>query len=114
MTGQRRDSGSYQDCVQPAAHSISAAVGLIPVGGLEAEAVLDADEVEQAALCLSHQVGPVRGSQQLSRAAVWLAPRCLVPARAIQRCRQVHALRSGNRHLLALPLFLPVPIPSDN
>ena len=53
------------------------------------EAVLDGDEVEQAALGLGDDVGPVAAGEQLGRAGPRLAPRGGMPAGAVERDGQV-------------------------
>ena len=60
------------------------------VVGLQAQAVLDGDEVEQPALGLGDQVGPVAGREQVGRAGVGLAPGGGVPAGAVQGDGQVN------------------------
>jgi hypothetical protein len=65
------------------------------VVGLQVEAVLDGEEVEQAAFGLLGQLGPVAGGEQPLRLRVRLAPRGGMPARAVEGDRQVQESRGG-------------------
>ena len=84
VPGQRGDPGGDEDGVQPAADLVGAVVGSGTARGLQAEGVLDGDEVEQAALGLGDQVGPVAGGEQFAGAGAGLAPGGGVPAGAVQ------------------------------
>ena len=89
--GQRRHPGRDQHRVQAPGHRRS-----VRRATADREAVLDGDEVEQAALGLGDEVGPVPGGEQLGRAGPRLAPRGGMPARAVEGDRQVHGcLRSA-------------------
>ena len=68
VPGQRGDAGGDEHGVQPAADLVGAPVGLREARGLEPERVLDGHEVEQAALGLGDEVGPVLGGEQVARA----------------------------------------------
>ena len=57
--------------------------------GLQVEPVLDGDEVEQAALGLLGQAGPVRRGEEPVGLGVRLSPGGRVPAGAVQRDGQV-------------------------
>jgi len=89
VPGQRRDPGCDEHRVEPSADLVRAAVRLGPVGGLQAEPVLDRDEVEQAALGLLHQAGPVTRREQLAWPCLRLAPRGRMPATAVESHGQV-------------------------
>lgn len=84
MPGEGRDAGGGQDGVEAAAHLVGAAVQLAELRGLQAESVLDGDEVEQAALGLGDQVGPVGGGEQVPGAGDLLTPGGGVPAGAVE------------------------------
>jgi hypothetical protein len=84
VPGQRCHTGGDEDGVQAAADLVGAFVRVQEVGGLRAEAVLDGDEVEQTALGLVDQVGPVRGGEQVPGAGHRLAPGGGMPAGAVQ------------------------------
>ena len=66
VPGGGRDPGRDQHGVQTAPDPVGAVVGLEAVVGLQGQPVLDGDEVEQAALGLADQVGPVAGGEQLA------------------------------------------------
>ncbi len=95
VAGQRCDTGGDEHGVQPAAHLVGAVVAVEGVGGLRAEAVLDGHEVEQAALGLGDEVGPVTGGEQVPGPGHRLAPGGRMPAgardrsSATARCREV-------------------------
>jgi hypothetical protein len=82
----RRD----QRGVEPAADLVGPRVGPAEAAGLQAESVLDGDEVEQAALGLLDESHPVPGREQLSRAGARLAPGGRMPASALERDGQVN------------------------
>ena len=85
-----RDPGGDQHRVEPAADLVGAVVGARRSrSDWSAEGVLDGDEVEQAALGLGDQVGPVAGGEQLGGPGVRLAPGGRVPAGAVQRDGEV-------------------------
>ena len=82
---------------------VGARVGLEVVVGLQVQPVLDGEEVQQAALGLASQLGPVAGGEQPLRLGVGLPPRGGMPASAVESNRQVqgglgghHDLRSGS------------------
>jgi hypothetical protein len=91
----RRD----QHRVQAAADPVGAGVGLEVVVGLEVEAVLDGEEVKQAAFGLLGQLGPVAGGEQPPWLRVRLAPRGGMPAGAVEGGRQVQGSRGGHDDL---------------
>lgn len=84
MPGERGDPGGDQDGVEAAPDLVGTAVRFEGVRGLEAEAVLDGHEVEQPALRLGDQVGPVAGGEQLTRPGDGFAPGGRVPAGAVE------------------------------
>ena len=91
------------DHFQAAPDPVQARVGLKAVVGLQVQPVLDGEEVQQAALGLLSQLGPVAGGEQPLRLRVGLAPRGGMPASAVKSNRQVqgglgghHDLRSGS------------------
>jgi hypothetical protein len=84
VAGERRDPGRDEHGVEAAADLVGAAVQLAVVRGLQAEAVLEGDEVEQAALGLGDQVGPVRGGEQVAGPGHRLPPGGGVPAGAVE------------------------------
>ena len=80
--------------------------GLEVVVGLQVQPVLDGEEVQQAALGLLSQPGPVAGGEQPLRLGVGLPPRGGMPAGAVEGDRQVQGGRSarrGTRHGSARP-----------
>ena len=81
--------------VEAAADLVGAAVQLAVVGGLQAESVLDGDEVEQAALGLGDQVGPVGGGEQVPGAGDRLTPGGRVPAGAFEGDGEVQVERGS-------------------
>ena len=110
MPGQRRDPRGYQHRVQPPADLIGAGVRLAVAGRLQAEAVLDRDEVEQAPFGLGDDVGPVTRGEQLIRAGPGLAPGGGMPAGAVERDGQVQGGgRCGGQDVLPS-----VGVPSPN
>src|ERR1039458_4078302 len=80
VPGQRRDRSRDEHRVQPPAHLVDwpgrpGRPGRLAVaGGLQAQAVFDQDKVEQAALGLADQVGPVARREELARSRLRLAP----------------------------------------
>jgi hypothetical protein len=94
VPGEGRDAGRDEYGVQTAADLVGAAVQLAVVRGLQAEPVLEGDEVEQAALGLGDQVGPVSGSEHVPGAGDLLAPGGGVPAGAVESHGKVRE-RSG-------------------
>ena len=68
---------------------VQARVGRQAVVGLQVQPVLDGEEVQQAALGLLSQLGPVASGEQPLRLGVGLPPRRGMPARAIEGNRQV-------------------------
>jgi hypothetical protein len=64
--------------------TIGAAIEFIVVGGLQAEAVLEGDEVEQSVLGLDDEVRPVSGGEQVAGAGDLLAPGGGVPAGSVE------------------------------
>jgi hypothetical protein len=103
VPGGWRGPGRDQDRVQAAPDPVGARVGLEVVVGLQVQPVLDGEEVQQAALGLLSQLGPVTGGEQSIRLGVGLAPRGGMPASAVESNRQVqgglvghHDLRSGS------------------
>src|ERR1017187_3251453 len=92
VSGQRRDPSRDEHRVQPPAHLVDwpGRPGRLAVaGGLQAQAVFDRDKVEQAALGLADQVGPVARREELARSRLRLAPRGGVPAGAVERDGEV-------------------------
>lgn len=89
MAGHRRDPCGDQHGVQAPAYLVGTRVRLAVAGGLQAEAVLDRDEVEQAALGFGDDVGPVTRGEQLVRAGPGFAPGSGMPAGAVERDGQV-------------------------
>jgi hypothetical protein len=71
--------------VQAPADLVGPRVRLAVAGGLEAETVLDRDEVEQAPFGLGDDIGPVARGEQLVRAGPGLAPGGGMPAGAVER-----------------------------
>ena len=69
------------------------------VVGLQVQPVLDGEEVQQAALGLLSQLGPVAGGEQPLRLRVGLAPRGGMPASAVEGNRQVQGGRGGHHDL---------------
>ena len=96
MAGHRRHPGRGQDGVQPPAYLVGPGVRPAAVRGLQAEPVLDGHEVEQAALGLGDDVGPVGGGEQLGRARPGLAPRGGMPSSAVERDGKSHGARRGD------------------
>ena len=91
VPGQRGDPGGDQHGVEPSPDLVGAVVRIgEAVAGLQAERVLDGDEVEQPALGLA---GPGRPSSPRRTArsgrAARLAPGGGMPARAVQRDGQM-------------------------
>jgi hypothetical protein len=84
VPGQRRDPGRGQHRVEPAAYLVGPAIRGAVAGGLQAQAVLDRDEVEQPAFGLGGQVSPVPAGEQLGRAGPGLTPGGGVPAGAVE------------------------------
>ncbi|CAM5282055.1 hypothetical protein SALBM217S_03785 [Streptomyces griseoloalbus] len=84
MPGQGADAGRGEHGVEAAAHLVGAVVGFEEAGGLEPEAVLEGDEVEQAAFGLGDQAGPVGGGEQVAGAGHRIPPGGGVPAGALQ------------------------------
>ncbi len=97
VPGQRGDPGGDQYGVEPAAYLVGAVVGVEEEGGLEAEAVLDRDEVEQPPLGLGDLVGPVPGGEQLPGAGDRLAPGGGVPAGAVEGDGEMEGGGGGGR-----------------
>lgn len=64
VCGERGDTSGDEHGVEPAAHSVGPVVRTVEPVRLQAEGVLDRDEVEQAALGLLDQIGPVPGVEQ--------------------------------------------------
>ena len=93
MPGQRRHPRGDQHRVEAAGHPVGP-------GGLDAEAVLDGDEVEQAPLGLRDDVGPVAAGEQLGRAGAGLAPGGGMPAGPVERDGQVEG-GGGRGHSFA-------------
>ncbi|HEY5015930.1 MAG TPA: hypothetical protein VII59_04050 [Streptosporangiaceae bacterium] len=89
--------GRDQHGVQPTADAVGPFVTPEVVIGLQVEAVLDGDEVEQAALGPLRQVYPVGRREETVRLGVLLAPCCRVPAGAIERDSQVQGACRGMR-----------------
>lgn len=81
--------GGEQHRVDAAPDLVGAVVGPVEGGGLEAEGVLEGDEVEQAPLGLGDEVGPVGGVEQLAGPGALLAPGRRMPARPVEREGQV-------------------------
>ena len=106
VPGGGRDPGRDQHRVQAAADPVGARVGPEVVVGLQVQAVLDGEEVQQPALGLLSQLGPVAGGEQSLRLRVGLAPRAGMPASAVEGNRQVQGgrpARRGTRHGSARP-----------
>jgi hypothetical protein len=80
----RGGPGRDEHGVQPATDPVGALVALKVVVGLQVEAVLDRDKVEQAVLGPLRQADPVRRGQETVRLGVRLAPRRRVPAGTIE------------------------------
>src|SRR5262249_53421010 len=80
---------------QPSADPVGALVAAEVVVGLQAEPVLDGDEVQQAALGLLGQADPVARREQPVRLRVRFSPGGGVPAGAVQRDGQVQGVRRG-------------------
>ena len=78
---------------------VPAGVGRQAVVGLQVQPVLDGEEVQQAALGLLSQAGPVAGGEQPLRLRVGLAPRGGMPACAVEGDRQVQGGRGGHHDL---------------
>jgi hypothetical protein len=92
---------------------VGARIRFAVAGGLQAEAVLDRDEVEQAVFGFGDDVGPVARGEQLVRAGPGLAPGGGMPAGAVERDGQVQGgvqvggLRSGQDVLPSVMDALP-------
>ena len=71
--------------------------GRSAAGRLEAEGVLDGDEVEQSVLGLSDQVGPVAGGEQLGGAGGGLPPGGRMPAGAVEGDGQMEIVGCAGR-----------------
>ena len=89
MPGGGGDPGRDQHRVQTAPDPVGAGVSRQAVVGLKIQAVLDGEEVEQAALGLLSQLGPVAGGEQPLRSRVGFAPRGGMPASAVEGDGQV-------------------------
>ncbi len=87
--------GGDQHRVETSANPVGAVIGTERVVGLQREPVFERDEVQKAPLGLEHQVGPVTRRQQLGGAGLGLAPCGRVPARPVQRDRQVQVVIRG-------------------
>ncbi len=85
MLGERCQVCGEQHRVDASSDLVGAVVGQVEGGGLEAEHVLEGDEVEQAALRLGDQIGPVVGVEQLAGPGAFLAPGGRMPAGAVER-----------------------------
>ena len=64
---RRGDPGRQQDGVEPAADQVGVVVDLPAAARLEAELVVERDEVEQTLLGAADLVHPVAGGEQLGR-----------------------------------------------
>ena len=87
--------------VEAAAHPIGPIVGAQRVVGLQRQAVLDGDEVQQAAFGLGDQVGPVAGCQQVGGPGVGLTPGRGMPSRAVEcdgEMKSIGATGHGRSH----------------
>jgi hypothetical protein len=84
VPGQRGDAGGDEHGVEAPADLVGAGVGFREVRGLGPESVLDRHEVEQPALGLLDEVGPVAGGEQLTGPRHLLAPGGRVPACAVK------------------------------
>ena len=102
--------GRDQHRVQTAPDPVGARVGRRAVVGLQVQPVLDGEEVQQAALGLLSQPGPVAGGEQPLRLRGGFAPRGGMPASAVEGDRQVQVGRGGHHDLRSggagVPLFL--------
>jgi hypothetical protein len=88
---------------------VGARIRAAVAGGLQAEVVLDRDEVEQAAFGFGDDVGPVARGEQLIRTGPGLAPGGGMPAGAVERDGQVQGggQRSGQDVLPSVMGALP-------
>ena len=84
VPGQRGDAGGDENGVEAAADLVGAPVRLDEVRGLRPEAVLDGHEVEQTALGLGDEIGPVPGGEQIPGPGHRFAPGGGVPAGAVE------------------------------
>ncbi len=94
MPCERCHPGGHEYRVESAAHLVGALVGhqRLCGRGLQAERVLDGDEIEPSVLGLGDQVGPVTGRQQVGRPGIGFTPRRRVPARCVEGNREVQSL----------------------
>ena len=95
--------GRDQHRVEAAPDPVGAGVGRQAVVGLQVQAVLNGEEVQQAAFGVAGQLGPVTGGEQPLRLGIRLAPRGGMPASAVESDREMqggrgrhHELRSGS------------------
>jgi hypothetical protein len=89
MFGGGGDAGGDQVRVDPGLDPIGPLVGrCVPRAG-DAQAVLDAHEIEQAAFGRRGEVGPVARTEQLAGAGIRGPPRGRMPAGAVQRGPEV-------------------------
>ena len=87
VVGATREATS--DRVQATPHLVEAVVRHAAAGRLHRQRVVDRDEVEQAPLGLSDQVGPVPAGEQLARPGALGPPGGGVPAGPVEGDRQM-------------------------
>ena len=91
-------SDATSDGVEAPAHLVGAVVDPPQRAGLDAERVVEGDEVEQAPLGRAGLVDPVPGREQLGRAGRRVAPRRRVPAGAVEADGEVDVAVVGGGH----------------
>ncbi len=95
--GMRGDPSGDRDRIETSAYLVSPIVRALVTRGLPRQGVLDRHEVQQTALGLVRQVGPVPGGEQVVGPSVGLPPCGGMPARAIERDSKVQCGGWGHR-----------------
>ena len=93
VLGERRHPGGEENRVEPATNLIGASIRQRVARVLQCQRVFDRHEIEQPALGLGHQPRPVAGIEQLIGPGIGLAPRGWMPARSVERDREMQLVR---------------------